>query len=821
MAVSVPGSARQLKLRDIATISVEDYPARSLRRINGSTALSINFVKEGGSDALGLAEQIHADMENIRDILLPGMELRLELDVTEQLRGQLSELQTQALVSLLCVFLVLLIFIRRLRAPFVILGSIIFSVMVSVFALWLMGFTINILTLAGLTVALGMIIDNAIVVFEQVNPGLPGSREARLKHVRRELSHAVVPVLGSTLTTIGIFIPLFFTLETLQMFLVPLAVALSFTLIASVLISLTWIPYALIWLTPQKAGKPVTVKSRLRQLGDGFNRRLNRFLIRFFAIRYQLRRLLYIAVMLLIGIPLFLIDTPEWDTSANDEEEARPALWQRAALLYFDNRDSIDPWIGGVSYRFANQVSFRPPWGRGFGESIHVSVTPPQGSPLEEIDKIIRNFEALGDNYSEALLFYETDVSEYHGARVRFHIDPDYLFNPMPYILYAEAAYLAARTGNVRISVSGLSDSYSSGFGGGSYSFRVVLRGYSYEDLYLTARDLERRLIQNRRVADVDINTVGWGRSDYERYQLRLDEDRLLTKGLNRRALVHSIQMDLNPENPFGQVEFQNQNMHLIGVNQPTGLYQDDFIRAPRTFGDVAFTIDEVAFIDREPAMGQIRRKNQSYIRTVSYNFLGPHRLGQRFQDEVLETLPLPIGTEIDDSRAFFTFQRDEDRQATWILLALALLSVWMIVSALLERWRDPIIVIMAVPLSLIGIMTGVLYTGIVFDQGAIAGTLLAVGVVVNNGILLLHERERLNLAGVHGYRSWLRVYRSKMRPVLITTLTTIGGLLPLIFIGTSVFWSDLATVVVWGLSFSTIGILLLAGMWEGRGRSS
>jgi multidrug efflux pump subunit AcrB len=535
-------------------------------------------------------------------------------------------------------------------------------------------------------------------------------------------------------------------------------------------------------------------------------------MMRFFALRYRLRWPLYIGVTFLIGIPLFLIEEPE---RASGGEEPQPAVWEQAASYYFENREAIDPWIGGLSYRFATQASFNPPWGRSFGETITVSVSPPQGSPLEEIDKIIRNFETLGDTYSEALLYYETDVSEYSGARLRFHIDPDYLFDPLPYMLYGEAAYLAARTGNVRTSVRGMGDAFSSGYGGSSASFQVRFRGYSYDDLYTTARDLERRLNKSRRVDNVDINKVGWGRSDYQQYQLRLDEARLFAKGLNRRALLETIQMDLNPTNTFGQVEFQGQNMFLIGINQPAGIYLEDFTQAPRSFGETGFTIDEVAEIVREPAMGQIRREDQSYIRTVSFDFLGPQRLGRRYLDTVLETLPLPVGTQIEDQRGF-SFQREEDRQATWMMLALALLSVWMIVSALLERWRDPLIVIMAVPLSLIGIMAGVLYTGIVFDQGAIAGSLLAVGVVVNNGILLMHERERLNLAGVQGLRSWVKVYRRKMRPVLITTLTTIGGLLPLIFLGSSDFWSDLATVVVWGLSFSTIGILALAGVWEG-----
>lgn len=811
IAIPIPGSSRELKLSEIATVAVENYPARQIRRINGSTAVTISFIKEGGADALGLAERIRGEMEVIQQNLPEGMNLRLELDVTEDLRQQLEELQFQSVISVISVFLILLIFIRRFRAPFVILGSIIFSIMCSLFALYLMGYTVNILTLAGLTVSLGMIIDNAIVVFEQINPGLPANRENRFAHIKKELPYSVVPVLGSTLTTVGIFIPLFFALETLRAFLVPLAVALSLTLVFSVLISLTWIPYALVWLTPEWKGSP---KGKRKKLKDKTLTLINRTLLRVFGFRRKARWAAYAVLILLIGIPVFAINEPEWE----DEE----ALGQKAFGWYFANREDVDKWIGGVSYRFFKDTSFRSPWRRGFGETINVMVRPPQGSPLEEIDKIIRDFEMLGNQYMEALHYYETNVSEYTGARLQFHIKDEYLFNPMPYILYAEAAYLAARTGNVRISVSGLGDAFSTGFGGSTSSFNVRFRGYSYDDLLAVAQDLRTRLEQNRRVDNVDINSIFFFREDFFQYQLRLDQDRILAKGLDRRALLDAIQLDMNPTNTMGRVEFQNQNMYLIGRNEPRGFYQEDFIRAPRMHNNVTFTLDEVAYIEKEPAMGQIRRENQSYIRQVSFDFLGPHRLGRAYLDELLETFPLPIGTTIDESRFVFSFQSEEDRANLLLILALALLSVWMIVSALLEKWGDPILVILAVPLSLLGVMAGTLYHGLVFEQGAIAGTLLCVGVVVNNSILLMHERERFRKAGIHGFRAWLYVYRNKMRPVLITTLTTIGGLIPLILIGSSDLWSDLATVVVWGLSGSTLLILLLAGIWEkNRGMSS
>lgn len=122
---------------------------------------------------------------------------------------------------------------------------------------------------------------------------------------------------------------------------------------------------------------------------------------------------------------------------------------------------------------------------------------------------------------------------------------------------------------------------------------------------------------------------------------------------------------------------------------------------------------------------------------------------------------------------------------------------------------------ILAVPLSLIGVMVGTLYHDLAFDRGAIAGTLLCVGVVVNNAILLMHEKQHMQFLGIHGLRSWLYVYKHKMRAVLITTLTTIGGLLPLMMMEGSDFWELLSTIVIWGLGTSTLLILLLMGMWE------
>ena len=812
--VSLNNSERRITIDDIADVSIQDNPdVHQTYRLNASSAITLQFERESGSDAMELAETVHEELDELKAGFPDDIVVQLGQDSTEELREMLTELEHQALISLLAVFSILLIFIRRLRAPFVILGSILFSIMLSVSVLYLMDYSMNVITLAGLTIALGMIIDNAVVVFEHLNPGLPAGRGPRIQHVRQHIKQVFVPVLGSTFTTIGIFIPVLFAMEEVRIYLMPLALALTLTLIASVIISLTWIPYALIWLVhPKTNGKE---RAARKNWFAAMVSRFRRFGMYVFIWRYRLRWLIIPAMALLIGLPLYAIPEPGFMDNSDEEEEL--TWWQSGIAAYFDNRDEIEPWIGGLSYRFVNETHFGESWGRAFSEVLTVNIRTPEGTAIEQIDEMARNFEQIAEPYEEAMDYFETRISRHtNSARLQFHFKEEYLMRPEPYRLKAEASFLAARTGNSRISVSGFGDGFSSGtLGGSRHSFRITLNGYSYDELEVMAKDLRDRLKENQRVEEVDINQVGFGqRSDLFQFVLDPDADRLEAKGMSRRGLFNALNMDVNPSNTFGRVEFNNQEMILVGRNTEPGLYQEDLENRIRFNDNTPFRLTEVAGLEQERVMNQIRRENQNYTRTVSFDFLGPHRFGREFTEDLLDEFPTPIGTSVEYGSGFSW--GDDDTGANLLLIfGLALLSVWMIVSALLEKWIDPIVVLFAVPLSAIGVMYGTMFHGLDFDRSATAGALLAAGVVVNNAILLMHGKEFTRKLGISGLRSWMMVYRTKMRPVLITSLTTLGGLMPLVIFETSEFWNTLATVVCWGLASSTLFILLLMGLWE------
>lgn len=801
MRISIPGSLKQLELSDVAQVKISDYPSKTKRRINGSPALTIEFSKEGGADAIALAETILLRMEEIKTQLPVGMEIRLQLDSTEQLREQFDQLATQASISGLLVFLVVLFFIRKMRAPLIIVGSVLFSVFLSITVLYINGYTLNMITLAGITIALGMLIDNAVVVFEQLNPQLPALRLDRIDHIRKELPKSLVPVLGSTFTTVGIFVPLLFAMDELRLFLLPLAVALTITLVSSVIIAFSWIPYALIWLSP------VSKKRRKSKIPSKKNWSISRLGLLILIWRGKLRWVLLLAVIATVGIPIFLIEEPNW------EEET---LWPEFTQTYFDNKDAVDPWIGGLTYRFVNETYFGSPWRRNTEEFITVYIRSPQGTPLSEIDKIVANYEIIAKPYEQAFSYYEAQLSEYFGAYVRFSIKPDYLYKSDPYYFFGEAMYLAARTGNVATSVSGFGDGVSTGFGGQSSSHSIQLTGYSYDELYNLAKDIKRRLVKNRRVRDVDINSSSYfGRDDFQQYVLNLDEEKLLSQNLSKAELLQTLQVDLNPVNPFGKVEFGGQEMYLIGVSELEESYEENLMTTVRESGNTQFDLATFGTIKKEKALNEIRRDNQSYERSVSLGFLGNYRMGREYIQEVLKTVPVPVGAKISFGNSFFSLNDEENAQNLWLVALLAILSVWMIVSALLESWSSPLFVILAIPFCGIGIMLGTLANDLPFDRGAIAGSLLSIGVVVNNAILLIHQKQLENKQGIFGLRCWYKVFQKKLKTILITSITTIAGLLPMMLLGTNEFWETLAVIVIWGLLFSTGLILLMAGIWE------
>lgn len=792
----------RIKLNNISKVKLADFPSRYIRRVNGQSSISIEIVKEKGADVLKLSDVIRQKLEDIKSKLPESSALILVTDASVQLKNELSGLHHQSMISVIIIFIVLWIFIRRLRAPIIILLTIVFSTVLALSGLYILGYTINIITLAALTISFGMVVDNAVVVYEHLEPSIQKERSLRISVVSESIKKILLPVITATLTTIGIFIPLMFALPELAMFLKPMGITLSLCLIASVFISFTWIPYSMIWLVKYQK---IQELSQTQEYGFISLRKT----LLFFKWKQKYGKILWILIVLLIGLPLYLIptkDQPKEDASFTDE-----------ALYYASEINQlITPWVGGIGYQFYKSTYFGEPWKWKVPTTLSIIIRTPQGTPIEELNKIAANFEQIINPYHEFIEYYTTDLSESYGAYLQIYFKEDKVNQWEPYQLKSESIFLAARTGNSTISVYGLSpEGYSSG-GGQSFSFHIQAFGYAYEELEELIQRLKVKLEENRRVKNVDASRSRfWSRSDLMTYTLTMSPHEMLSRDLTRQEVMQTIGNEINPQNIYGKVEMNGLRPYLIASSNSTYQYLEEFIGKTFQHEKSNFSVNSFGEIKKEKAISTIERENQQYSRLISFDYLGPYQFGDKYTKKVLSEFPLPVGFSLDYGFSFF--DQTEKKTNMMLVFILSVITVWMIISACLENMRIAFIIMGIIPMGFLGIMCGSMFHGLTFGRGAMAGTLLLTGILVNNSILIYHGKIRWDKLGVSGLRSWMYIIREKYRPILVTTLTTVGGLIPLTMSSNTDFWQPMALVTIWGLLFSTLLLFLFMGTKRNR----
>jgi HAE1 family hydrophobic/amphiphilic exporter-1 len=208
--------------------------------------------------------------------------------------------------------------------------------------------------------------------------------------------------------------------------------------------------------------------------------------------------------------------------------------------------------------------------------------------------------------------------------------------------------------------------------------------------------------------------------------------------------------------------------------------------------------------------LSTIRRENQQYERSVAYEFRGPTRLGDAYRDAVLAATTLPPGYTIEN-RNFWRFS-DEQRDQIYLVLGISILLVYMVTAALFESLRQPLCVLLTVPMALIGVFMMFYYTRATFTREAYIGVIMMGGIVVNNAILLVDHINRVRASSdLPLDRAILRGTLERVRPILMTTTTTVLGLLPLVLFSASAdatIWNALAFTLIGGLLSSTLFVL-------------
>jgi HAE1 family hydrophobic/amphiphilic exporter-1 len=510
-AVVAHRNGSPVRLADVATVHDAYEEARYYTRIDGSPSLSFVVLKETGANAVRVADAVKGRVERVERLAPYGSRFILDenSDQSREIRAQLSDLRARALVAAGVIFVVLLLFLRSFRSAGMVFATIAFSVLIALNLIYFGGLSLNLLTLMGLAMGFGLIVDNSIVVLENVYRRWQGG-EASMVAAEEGAREVVLPILAATATTLIVFVPFVYLQGELRLYYVPLAIVVVLTLLASLFVAFTFIPAL--------SGRILSVAGRARD-----------------------------AFVVPRGGDL-LVEGAE----PRDPGEARPPIYVRfyQALVGFTLRH---PWatvvvtllcLGGSYHLFDKYVSRGVIWG-GWGGSadtyINITTRLPRGSNLERSDQLARFFEEKLEALPQVEQ-YETVVQE-TSSRITVTFPDSLELTQIPVAIKdLMFSYSLTFTG-AEVRVRGFGPSFYGG-GGSPPTYHIQVMGYNYQRVREIAENIGRRLERFSRIHDVDTNASSqwYNRDRAVEYTLRIDRVALARHDLSVEDLTRRIQ---------------------------------------------------------------------------------------------------------------------------------------------------------------------------------------------------------------------------------------------------------------------------------------
>lgn len=811
------GNALPVQLKDIAEVEDGFEERTQIIEVDGEEALWIVVRKQSGTNTV---EAVRAVQE-----ALPGLQQRFggltfseiynQADFIEQSMGNLA---STTLIAIALSFLVLLAFLRSIRTSLIVALAIPFSLLATFFVMDLSGMTLNVISMAGLALAVGLVIDNSIVVLENVfrlrQLGLP-LREASI----RGASEVGLAVTASTLTTLSVFVPILFVRGVAGILFRDMAVTICFALLVSLLVALSFVPLAASrWLRRSERaragveaegtvgdGAPATVADRpadraeqkrkrrtlYQRLQDGYGRLLD------FCLAHRWVVLVTLAV--LIALALFLATRVPSDFMAQNDE----------SLLSIDIETSVNNNLE-EAYAVAKE-----------GLAAVSAAIPPEDRKLTALD--IGSGGGMSAVFSDGLYAGSIRVPLVDiGERERSQEE------------------LEARAMDALRKVPGIKASLQSrGASGQSGDLSVKIFGHDLNALRRLDASLQRSLAALPEVAQVQSSLT----PPKDQLDIRLDREKLAAQGLSSASIGTSISAFFQGTIAARFADQGDEYDIVVRYAPEFRKSREALLRMPIvTPSGAVMRLGDLAEIALVAGPVTIEREDQE--RRIELDLALRTRWRDADGEEHSRDLAHAISSvraELDaiDWPAGFSYEiggNAEDFQESFQSLGFALLAsillVFMVMAGQFESLRMPFIILFTLPLALMGVVFIFAFTGTTVDVSALIGVILLIGVAVNNGIILIDaanrirsgadvEREREAEGGgtaaeapriLSAREAMSRAGRQRLRPVLLTSLTTILAMIPLAFeIGAgSESWSGMARAVIGGLTLATLLTLLV-----------
>ncbi|MCL6517122.1 efflux RND transporter permease subunit [Alicyclobacillus sp.] len=775
-AAEKPATLETVRLGDIADVSLAPPADGSINRTNGQPSVLVSVLKSEDANTVQMADGVNAQLAHLSKRLPAGVHIVPLFDASSMVRASINGMMREALLGALFAAVVILVFLRNWRTTVIAVVSIPLSLLCAIILLNRLDITLNIMTLGGMAVATGRVVDDSIVVIENIHRHWR-QRRARGKALALAATREVgAAITASTITTIAVFLPLGFVSGIVGKIFLPFALTVVCALASSLLVALTVVPL-LAWLLI------------LRGSGDVDP----------------------------AGEPGASPDTHSPPSEAETAPGAPSALrpWQRSYRRFL-NACLDHKWVVLLvtAAAFVGSVAILPLAGSTFipesrEKFATIRIDMPIGTPRDRTDEKAKQVEDVVRSFGDTVQQMNTAVGSDTGnastaangdntANLFLELKPD---TDVQGFVAALREKLRPIAGPANIQVKELI------LGGASGSFGVVVSGASAQDIAQAANLITKALRGVPGLANVQNNLA----QTRPQLDVRPDPERAAEHGLTAYTIATQVQTALSGQDA-GTATLDGRTYTIrLTLGSSVRTVEDVRNLTLRTPTGQSVKLGDVATVASVPAPVSILHRNGEAYAEVTGDFTDQDTGGAtRAAMDRIHALALPSG--VDVALAGDAQEQNESFRQLIEATVIAAGLVYLVMLVSFGGWKAPFAILFSMPVALIGAFAGTVLARQPVSVSSLIGILMLMGIVVTNAIVLVDRVERQRRLGAGIREALLEAGTTRLRPILMTAIATICALIPLAlgFAEGALISQGLAVVVIGGLVSSTALTLVI-----------
>lgn len=787
---------RIFRLTSLVKIRKKESLPSSYYRINGLSTITISVMNTKLANQLVVANKVKEQLALLNTRLPKDYTLEVTDDSTIFLKDELTKIAVRIGLSLLLLLLFVWLVSRSSRYLFVMFIGLSANILIAFIFYHLLGIEIHIYSLAGITISLGIIIDNTIVMADHIRIG-KGISVFR-------------GILAATLTTGGALVVVFFLDEEQQVLLLDFVFVIVINLAVSLFVSLFFIPALLdrFPLPRPSAKRSMPAKRR-------FVRWYSRYAssIQFFT---RFRKIAVLIAILGFGLPVFLLPT-SWSGDAWYCKSYNAVFGSEIYNEYI--RNVADKALGGSLRLFIKETEHKSSDDASRRTMLSLRGDMYEGTNLEKTNDIFKRIENFLAEFQEIDQF-QTNIYGSGNASIRIYFNPEHEFTSFPHTLKSELESMVTDMGVGDFTISGVGRGFDNSLREGYRNSRVTFYGYNLESLKGYAEKFKAYLLEIQRVESKSIFVNGRANRNgkvHSELVVDLKDDRLARAGIHKgqilgelrklshdQASVLNLYKDGHPEPVMLRTQSSQLPDHWMFYNQALDVGKDKLAR-----------LNFYGRLKKERVTNLINKENMEYTMVVEFDFIGSSGQKEAIVGKVIQKMidELPIGFRVKQQIYFGGAWGDKSETDNRLLIILLILTIiYAICAVVFESLLQPFVVLAMIPLSFIGVFIIFYLFGIPFGHGGYASFLLLSGLTVNSALYIINDLNhvRQKVPAMASIQQYIHAFRQKIVPIMLTIFSTVLGLVPFLYGGkTDQFWYSLSIGTMGGLLFSILSLII------------